>query len=220
MPKRRRREQARAEETRRRLIQVAIETFAAVGYDGTSTRELAKRAGANLSAIRYYFGDKEGLYRAAIQHIAESFRERISPFLESIRSQINDPGIQRKELIESLCNLVSSLASQLLGPNMDDSWTRLVFREEMNPTAGHALLFKTERLVIETTAEIIAKIFAQRPESEKVIVRTMSLLGQVFVFQTSRAAVLRATGWKELGKREISILQSVLEDHCRALMAK
>lgn len=212
--------QARAEESKRRLINVAIETFAAVGYDGASTRELAKRSGANLSAIRYYFGDKEGLYLAAIQHIAESFRESISPFIQTIRSQIINPEIKRKELVDILCTLVSSLAAQLLGPGMDDSWTRLVFREEINPSAGHALLFNTEKLVIETVAEIVGKILAQRPDSEKVRIRTMSLLGQVFVFQTSRAAVMRAVGWKEFGKRELSLLQAVLEEQCRALMAK
>ena len=216
----RKKSQARAEESKRRLINVAIETFAAVGYDGTSTRELAKRSGANQSAIRYYFGDKEGLYHAALRHIAKSFRESITPFIQTIRSQIGDPEIKRKELIDTLCTLMASLAAQLLGPEMDDSWTRLVFREEMNPSAGHDLLFNTEKLVIETVAEIVGKVLGQRPDSEKVRIRTMSLLGQVFVFQTSRAAVMRAVGWKEFGKSELRMVQAVLEEHCRALMAK
>jgi TetR/AcrR family transcriptional regulator, regulator of cefoperazone and chloramphenicol sensitivity len=220
MAKKAKKEQPRSEETKQKLIEVAIKTFAAVGYDGTSTRELANRAQANVSAIRYHFGDKQGLYLAALRHIAESYREQISPFLERVRSKMNDPGVKRKELIDFLCDIVGSLAARLVGPEMDDAWPRLVAREEMNPTAGHALLFNTQRLVIETIAGLIGKILNQPPDSERVRIRTMAVIGQVLVFRNSRTAVMRAVGWKEIGKPEISTLQSVLEEHCRTLMAK
>lgn len=51
-------------EARNRLLLVALALFAAKGYAKTSTREIAKAAGMNLSSIAYYFGDKAGLYRA------------------------------------------------------------------------------------------------------------------------------------------------------------
>lgn len=50
---------------RQKLVQAALITFAEKGYEGASTREIADKAGANISSIRYYFGDKAGLYRAA-----------------------------------------------------------------------------------------------------------------------------------------------------------
>lgn len=52
-------------DARSRLILSALHLFAAKGYEGATTREICEAAGANISAIRYYFGDKAGLYRAA-----------------------------------------------------------------------------------------------------------------------------------------------------------
>jgi TetR/AcrR family transcriptional regulator, regulator of cefoperazone and chloramphenicol sensitivity len=50
---------------RAKLVLAALKLFAEKGFEGASTREIAESAGANISAIRYYFGDKAGLYRAA-----------------------------------------------------------------------------------------------------------------------------------------------------------
>ncbi|WNB76273.1 CerR family C-terminal domain-containing protein [Methylomonas koyamae] len=52
-------------DARSRLVSAALRLFAEKGYEGASTREICEAAGVNISAIRYYFGDKAGLYRAA-----------------------------------------------------------------------------------------------------------------------------------------------------------
>jgi len=76
---------ARGEETRRRMIEAAIEMFALRGYEGASTRLLAESAGVNLPAIQYYFGSKEGLYRAVVDHVIERIAERMAPPLHGSR---------------------------------------------------------------------------------------------------------------------------------------
>jgi len=53
-----------AERSRQRLIAAALEEFAAKGYAGARVKEIARRAGLNPQLITYYFGGKEGLYRA------------------------------------------------------------------------------------------------------------------------------------------------------------
>ncbi len=54
-----------APNARSRLVLAALRLFAEKGYEAATTREISEAAGANISAIRYYFGDKAGLYRAA-----------------------------------------------------------------------------------------------------------------------------------------------------------
>ncbi|WP_150047225.1 MULTISPECIES: CerR family C-terminal domain-containing protein [Methylomonas] len=52
-------------DARSRLVSAALKLFAEKGYEGASTRLICEAANVNISAIRYYFGDKAGLYRAA-----------------------------------------------------------------------------------------------------------------------------------------------------------
>lgn len=53
-----------AERTKGRIVQAAIEEFAAKGFAGARVSEIAARAGVNKQLISYYFGGKEGLYTA------------------------------------------------------------------------------------------------------------------------------------------------------------
>lgn len=57
--------EAKNNTARSKLVIAALHLFAEKGFEGASTREICELAGANISAIRYYFGDKAGLYRAA-----------------------------------------------------------------------------------------------------------------------------------------------------------
>jgi TetR/AcrR family transcriptional regulator, regulator of cefoperazone and chloramphenicol sensitivity len=53
-------------QARERILDAALALFVDRGYGGASVREIAQASGANVAAIAYYFGDKAGLYRAAL----------------------------------------------------------------------------------------------------------------------------------------------------------
>ena len=54
-------------DTKENILEVATDMFANGDFDSISTRDIAKKAGVNLSAISYYFENKEGLYVAVIK---------------------------------------------------------------------------------------------------------------------------------------------------------
>ncbi len=66
-------------DTRQRLLDVAEGLFADQGLKGTSLRAITSAAEANLAAVNYHFGTKEGLFAAV-------FQRRIGPMtVERIR---------------------------------------------------------------------------------------------------------------------------------------
>jgi AcrR family transcriptional regulator len=70
----------RRADARARLIAHATRIFAAKGYAASSTREICEAAGANVAAIHYHFGDKEGLYRAVLAAPIEAMAARFGRF--------------------------------------------------------------------------------------------------------------------------------------------
>ena len=67
------------DESRARILKCAGQLFAERGFNGVSTRELAKAAGVNVSAIAYYFRGKKGLYRAVFNQLIEDTNPFFQP---------------------------------------------------------------------------------------------------------------------------------------------
>ena len=61
----------RADQTRTRILDAAISEFGANGLAGARTEQIAETAGVNKALLYYYFSNKEALYTAAIETVAE-----------------------------------------------------------------------------------------------------------------------------------------------------
>lgn len=67
-----------APDSRESIRREALHVFAEKGYDGSTTREIATRAGVNHGLIRYYFGDKGKLWRSAVDLAFEELAAGLS----------------------------------------------------------------------------------------------------------------------------------------------
>jgi AcrR family transcriptional regulator len=75
--------EAMPDPVRERLLKAALDNFLSDDYHKVTTRLIAEQADANISMIRYYFGNKEGLYE-------EMIRETLNPLLEVLDGQMLD----------------------------------------------------------------------------------------------------------------------------------
>jgi AcrR family transcriptional regulator len=64
------------EERRRQIADALLRTAAARGLHATGMREVAAEAGVSVRLVQYYFGTKEELLLAAMQHLAAQFSDR------------------------------------------------------------------------------------------------------------------------------------------------
>jgi len=68
-----RKQQQRSVITQQKLLDAAIEAFSENGFQGTSTRDIAERAGVHHPLITYHFKNKDQLWRAAADQIFKEF---------------------------------------------------------------------------------------------------------------------------------------------------
>lgn len=85
--------------TKARILEAAEEVFASRGFEGASTREIAARAGVNISSLHYHWESKETLYFAVFQNIygrlMEISSESVVPKLRGDGSSARHESVSR-----------------------------------------------------------------------------------------------------------------------------
>jgi len=82
--------------TKARILAAAEEVFAAKGFEGASTREIAGQAGVNISSLHYHWESKERLYftvfRSIYDRIVDLLHNTLGPLLakQGNRAQVID----------------------------------------------------------------------------------------------------------------------------------
>jgi AcrR family transcriptional regulator len=110
-------------EARNRLLDAALALFAEKGFVKTSTREIALTAQVNIASISYYFGDKEGLYRAVFAD------PRSNPSVDP--ADLNGEGVS---LEQAVTGLLQSFVEPLKQGHKMQQCMKLHFREMLEPT--------------------------------------------------------------------------------------
>lgn len=59
------------------LLIAAIDAFGDRGFNGASLKQISDAVGADVALTRYYFGSKDGLWRASIDHLAEQLAKEL-----------------------------------------------------------------------------------------------------------------------------------------------
>ena len=82
-----RKQQQRSIVTQQKLLDAAIEAFSENGFKGTSTRDIAERAGVHHPLITYHFKNKDQLWRAAADHIFSAFTHSLAKSFQDNESK-------------------------------------------------------------------------------------------------------------------------------------
>lgn len=211
---------SRGGDTRQRLIEAALRIFGELGFDSASTRMLADAAGANLAAIPYHFGSKEGLYRAAAEFIVENTGKEILPTVKKIDLALAGKKLSRRDAAALLHELLERFSTIVLGSQFADTFASFVMREQLQPGAAFEILYQgMMRKLMESCAKVLAIALGRRSDDPKILIRTQTLLGQILVFRTSRASVFRQLGWREFSQEQLRMIQSIVAENVDRILA-
>jgi AcrR family transcriptional regulator len=184
------------DDTRSRLLEAAGQEFAERGFEGATIRSIIRRAGANLAAVNYHFGDKENLY---VEAVLEAHRGCLRVGLES------EPGGDSPE--GQLRAHVRHFLSNILAVGRPDDWHhRLMLRELAHPSpASTRLVRDVIRPKFERLSEIIRRI---RPDlsGRDLDATVFSVVGQCLHYKMARPIIERIVGPEAFAEMDVEFL--------------
>jgi len=198
------------------LLETAIDQFGRHGFEGASTREIARASGTAMSSITYHFGGKQGLYLAAAEHIAEAIRARQGDAVQHAR----EAGRASPEAaIEAIAAILDGLAQMMLRPETE-AWSRFIIREQQAPTEAFDRLFRIAmQPVLDAFIELIGLV---RPDLDRRAAAAMGVLlfGQAMVLRAGRASVCRALGITRIDEDTAAMLRSRLRANVLCILSE
>ncbi len=116
--------------SRRAILDGAEELFSARGYDGASLGEIGRRAGVSSALPAYFFGGKDGLYRAVLERLLDEREERLGPLAATAAGLLERTGDLRAALEVLIDGYIDFLRER-------PALVRLMAREALD--GGHRL---------------------------------------------------------------------------------
>ncbi len=167
--------------TQARLLDAAVELFAQRGFHGTSIRDIAERAGANVAAGHYHYGSKEGLY---LEVLRAQFAE-VRAKLERRGAALSAPALRRasrRELVGLLEARIATMLDMLLGPPPAPHGA-LMLREMCDPTEAMPII--VAEFIEPQTGEMEQLVARLIPGASRETVSQIvySIIGQVLFYR-------------------------------------
>ncbi len=168
--------------TKARLLEAAGEEFAEKGFEGATVRSICDRAGTNLAAVNYHFGDKEQLYEQAVLHA-----HRCGPGMPREMAISGTPAEELRAFVAVFLENVVALRSP--------TWHQtLMLREMVNPTrASEALVREAIRPRFEVLSGIIRRLCPEA-DARRVQALAFSVVGQCLHYKLTRSISERLVG--------------------------
>jgi TetR/AcrR family transcriptional regulator, regulator of cefoperazone and chloramphenicol sensitivity len=207
----------KGEETRQRILDGALKAFGAASFTEATTRQIAEAAGVSLPTLQYYFGDKEGLYRACAEAIVERFRRHTSATAAKARQALHETsGVETARA--QLKALIGALAGFLVGSKEAESWAQFVGRELRDPGPAFEILYENLwRPGVDITARLIARMLGRAEDDPAARIQALLLISSLLAFQSGRNISLRTMRWTTIGPKELAMVLSILDEQIDAI---
>ncbi len=165
-------------DTRERLLEVAARVFAERGYKDTTIAQVCKAAHANVAAVNYHFGSKDGLY-------GQVWRQA---FDKSFEIHPLDEGLSESASAEQkLKALIRSHVHRVLDQGTLGEAGQILLMEMANPTEVIQEVFADAlQPVVMYTYAVIKELLGPDAPNDQIHLCTMSVVHLCFAFSHRR----------------------------------
>jgi AcrR family transcriptional regulator len=175
-----------------RLLAAASDLFARRGFHGTSIRDIAELAGANVAAGHYHYGSKEGLYLEVLRY--QFARTRALLDRRGARpSRAALAAASRPALAALLETRIAATLDLLLGPPPGPHGA-LMQREMCDPSAALPIIVAEFIRPQLDEMEAILRRLAPRASRRTIRDTALSVFGQMLLYRFSLPVVLALLG--------------------------
>ena len=186
--------------SRERLLEVATEVFADQGFRNSRVREICRRAEANVAAVNYHFGDKQGLYEEVL---SRAFSSMTGGDPTDLGVDDDAPPAVR------LRAFITGVLAALLDEGRGAGHARLVAREMVDPTdALNRVVDEGIRPQLQTVLPALRELLGPHADSELVRRCASSVVGQCLFYHFGRPAIVQLQLEESLGQEKIEALAS------------
>jgi AcrR family transcriptional regulator len=179
---------------RQRLLEAAGDLFAEHGFHHATVRQICRRAGANLAAIKYHFGDKAGLYREVLIAAQGCAADRSEPASGGTPEQ-------------RLRQLVGVRLLRIFDASRPAWQARLLAREMVDPTPALDVLVSQQiRPRCQQLEALVRELLGPGASAGQVRLSALSIIGQCLFYYHARTILERLFPTQSYGDKEIDRL--------------
>ena len=189
-----------SDQTRERLLDAARGMFAQHGFQGATVREICRRAGANVAAVNYHFGSKDGL-------LAEALNFAPLKAMQLANAKAGGTPEMRLRLF------IRDFMLMLLDETNGSLPCRIMARELADPTPA------LDRIVREAIAplheflgKLVREIAGSRADEADLRHCVHSILGQCLYYRHSHPVLQRLHPELRYSHREIETIAAHIAD--------
>ncbi len=177
-----------SEYARQRIIEAAFDLFGRIGYSGTTVRMISNQADVSLSAIPYYFENKENLYVHVVNIAANDFRQYFSEITERTNFFLSSSENDQHQARELLLAFINKHIDYVFDP-ANDKHLRLFFQIRYSQDAPVPEIDQPGLTTIHPIAKLLRVNKPSLSEDESIIL-AYSMVGEQLFFFYHRPSIL------------------------------
>jgi len=170
-----------------------------------------------MSSITYHYGGKEGLYLAAVRHIACQIGERLDPALlasKDLTAQDGGPEAASRAVLSILDHFL-----EIIVRPESEAWARLIVREQMEPTVAFDILYGgVIGRAVDHLSALLVQIGEGRWDGTEARLKALAIIGQALIFRVGRATLPKAAGWTDVDAEGSAAIRRVVLTQTSAVL--